>query len=332
MMITQLITCILKRIYKLRFGIIKAEKIQFLLLFLIANAGVSAEAYENKSININGIERNYVLKYPDAYDHNSKLPLVIALHGGGSNWQKFNKGTTKLTLQKAADHQQVLLIFPAGKDQHWNDGRKGGHKKNQAGKRKYDDIAFISRLIDLAIADYQVDADKVFITGMSNGGFMAIRLAMELPAKVSAVAAVAAQMSANIEHINLTQPLSFMLINGTGDPIVPFDGGEMKPFKFSKSKGLLLSSAATVNYFVKHNHCQRPAKKQTQDNRRFDKTSLLIKSYTECADNSRVEFITVRGGGHTWPGGKQYLPVGIIGRLSREIDASAEIMAFFLRK
>ena len=306
----------------------KTEKILSLLFLLIVNAVVSAATYENKSININGIERNYVLKYPKTYDHNGKLPLIIALHGGGSNWRKFNTGTSKLTLQKAADREQVLLIFPAGKDQHWNDGRG----KNLAGKHKYDDIAFISQLIDLAIADYQVDADKVFVTGMSNGGFMAIRLALELSAKISAVAAVAAQMSVNIAHLNIAQPLSFMLINGTDDPIVPFAGGEMKPFKFSKSKGLLLSSRATVDYFVKHNHCQRPAKTKTQDNRRFDKTSLLIRSYTECATNSRVEFITVRGGGHTWPDGKQYLPIGLIGRLSREIDAGAEIMAFFLQK
>ncbi len=293
------------------------------LLFLLLMVGnLHANDFIKDSIEIAGQIRHYVYKYPDSYHAIDKIPVVIALHGGGSNWKKFNRGTTKYSLEKAANKNKVLLIYPQGINNHWNDGRDKNNQTN--------DVAFISALIDKAINQYHVDTTKVFVTGMSNGGFMTIRIAQELSRKVTAVAAIAAQIGVNNRGLNIEESVSFLLINGTQDPIVPYFGGEMKPFKFAKSRGFVLSTQQTIGVFVNHNQCQSKPKIAVKNTRKFDNTIAIIKKYKDCTKQSQVELIEIEGGGHTWPGGKQYLPKAIIGNLSREINASELIVDFFL--
>lgn len=122
---------------------------------------------------------------------------------------------------------------------------------------------------------------------------------------------------------------SMMLINGTQDPIIPFQGGPVKLFKFSKNRSSVLSSQQTIDYFLKANQCRKTPHIKHQNKRKFDKTQIEILSFESCLDSTRVKFIKVIGGGHTWPGGKQYLPIGLIGRLSREFNASENIVDFF---
>ena len=296
------------------------------LLIIFVALPVNSGTFNEKNIMVNKIKRSYVTKFPNNYNTDKKVPLIIALHGGGSNWKKFNRATTRNTLEKEADHNNILLIFPEAKNNHWSDGRE----KHLEGQQKFDDVKFISKLIDLAIDKYNVDSDRVFITGISNGGFMAIRLAIELTGKISAVASVSAQMSLKIQYLQLDKPISFMLINGTDDPIVPYNGGNMKLFKLSKSRGKVLSSTQTIKYFVENNKCNKPANHSSQDHNKFDMTTLNISEYKECEENVQVTLIKVNGGGHTWPGGKQYLPVALIGHLSKEINASKLIVDFFL--
>ncbi len=294
----------------------------FSLLLILFSANVNSNGFVEDSIEIAGQVRHYVYKYPNNYQAIDKISVIIALHGGGSNWKKFNKGTTKYTLEKAANNRQMLLIYPQGINSHWNDGRD---RKNQT-----DDVAFISALIDKSIDQYNVDVTKVFVTGMSNGGFMSIRIAQELSRKVTSVAAVTAQMGVNNRGLNIDKPISFLLINGTQDPIVPYFGGNMKPFKFAKSKGMILSTQQTIETFVQLNQCDSKPKITVKNTRKFDNTSVISKKYLNCTGESQVELLEIEGGGHTWPGGKQYLPKGIIGNLSREINASETIVDFFL--
>ncbi len=301
------------------------KKSYLLIVLLFSSYLLSANEYQAKTIQVDNTTRNYVIKYPDNYQKGQKLPLLIALHGGGSTWKKFTNGTTKKTIQKQANMNGYLLILPEGKNNHWNDGRN----KNIAESDRYNDIKFISLLIDKSISEYLVDADKIFITGMSNGGFMAIRLAIELSDKLKAVSAVAAQMSYANKNLVSKEPISFLLINGTDDPVVPFNGGEMKLFKFSKSRGYIMSTAKTIEYFVKNSQCSNSVKTSFQNKRKFDKTTVTSKSYQECFGQSQVKLVQINGGGHTWPGGKQYLPEKIIGIRSREINASKLMLDFF---
>jgi polyhydroxybutyrate depolymerase len=84
-----------------------------------------------------------------------------------------------------------------------------------------------------------------------------------------------------------------------------------------------------MEYFVNNAQCKNSAKTSFQNKRKFDKTTVTIKSYEDCIEKKRVKLVQVNGGGHTWPGGKQYLPEKIIGVRSREINASLVILNFF---
>ncbi len=295
--------------------------IRLVLLLLFTDTVVSSELVKNQLV-VDGLTRFYAINEIHAKE---LKPLIIALHGGGSRWDKFAYKTTQSTLLNAVNDKQVVVIFPQGIKNHWNDGRK--HLDNGI-----DDVNFISSLIDYSIKNYGVDKSKIYVVGFSNGGFMSIRLAIELPDKIMGVAVVSAQLSEALQHKKMKGNVSFMLINGSQDPIVPYMGGEMKSFRFAKSRGTLLSTQETLSYFLKANQCNKDKEKTYFNNKKFDKTSISIENYSKCKDNTRVKLITVNGGGHTWPGGKQYLPVKLIGKVSREIDAGKEVIDFFLKQ
>ncbi len=292
-------------------------RIVFLLLF--TTAALSSELVEEQLV-VDGLTRSYAI---NELETKKLKPLIIALHGGGSRWDKFTYKTTQSTLLNAANNKQAVIIFPQGIKNHWNDGRK--HLDNDI-----NDVSFISSLIDYSIKNYGVDKNKIYIVGFSNGGFMSMRLAIELSDKITGAAAVSAQLSEAIQHKKMKGNVSFMLINGSQDPIVPYKGGEMKSFRFAKSRGTLLSTQETLNYFLVANQCSKDKEKIYFNNKKFDKTSISIENYDNCDHNTKVKLITVNKGGHTWPGGKQYLPVKLIGKASREIDAGKEVVDFFL--
>jgi polyhydroxybutyrate depolymerase len=291
------------------------------LLLLFSGAVISSELVEQRFV-VDGLTRFYTI---NEIQTKELKPLIIALHGGGSSWDKFAYKTTQSTLLNAAHENQAVIIFPQGIKNHWNDGRK--HLDNGV-----DDVSFISQLIDYSLENYTVDKNKIYIVGFSNGGFMSMRLAIELSDKITGAAAVSAQLSEAIQNKKMKENVSFMLINGVQDPIVPYMGGEMKSFKFAKSRGTLLSTQETLNYFLDANECKGVMKKQYINNKKFDKTSISIEKYDNCNHNTKVKLITVNGGGHTWPGGMQYLPVKLIGKVSREIDAGKEVIDFFLNQ
>ena len=301
------------------------KNIIIILLLFVLNFSANAGVFNNHTMDVNGDRRDYITKFPT--NKKEDMPLIIALHGGGSNWKKFNKAITRNTLEKAANNIGALLIFPTGKNNDWNDGQQAVVQD----EKEYDDVKFISKLIDYAIEEYDVDASKIFVTGMSNGGFMAIRLAVELSNKITAVAVVSAQMSFKTKFLQMHQPISFMLINGTEDPVIPFNGGKIKSARLSKRKGSVLSTNETIKYFVENNNCNKKSIKSTQDIRKLDMTSVVINHYQNCDEKAQVKLIKIIGGGHLWPGGKQYLPKSIIGNLSKEINASKTIVDFFMQ-
>ncbi|HHC78970.1 MAG TPA: esterase [Flavobacteriia bacterium] len=281
-----------------------------------------------KTIYHQGIKRIYHIYLPSNFNREMPAPMIIALHGGGGKGSKFETGTTNGTLTAAADKQGVVLVFPEGMNKHWNDGRTEIFKK----KKAYDDVAFISKVIDAMIQYYHIDSQRIYATGISNGGFMAIRLALELPEKIAAIAPVAAQLTKALENKKPVLPVSIMMLNGTLDPLVPFAGGSIKVFKFSKSRGEVLSVAATIEHFKEYNKCKMPLeKKLVPDKVADDGTRIEIQSYTTCEKETEVISVKVIGGGHTWPGGKQYLKPRWVGTVSREINASEMIVNFFLK-
>ena len=279
-----------------------------------------------KTLYHEGIERTYHISLPQGFNKNKPSPLVLALHGGGGEGRKFDQ-TTQGTITAAAHQRGVVLVFPEGVNKHWSDGRTMGFKKET-----YDDAGFISKIIDTMVRDYGIDPRRVYATGISNGGFMSVRLAMELSEKIAAVAPVTAQLSKPLKDRTPKLPISVMIVNGTKDPLVPFEGGHVRLFRFGRSRGEILSTAATVEHFRRHNCCDKtPKKSRLPDKDPNDGTTVEVEKYAGCKNGAEVILVKVIGGGHTWPGGVQYLKPRIIGAVCRDINASELILDFFLR-
>ena len=154
---------------------------------------------------------------------------------------------------------------------------------------------------------------------------------MDLSEKIVAVAPVTAQLSVALEGKMPQYPISIMIINGTDDPIVSYDGGDIRLFESGRSRGEILSTAVTIEEFRLHNHCSAaPELNELPDSEPDDNTTVTIETFSSCDDGTEVILMKVIGGGHTWPGGKQYLGPKLVGVVSREINASEMILDFFL--
>ena len=272
-----------------------------------------------------GRERECLMHAP-AGAPSGPRPLLLVLHGGGGT-AKGMVGLTGGRFNELADSAGWYVAYPAGLGKSWNDLRDDA--KGYAHREGIDDTGFLAALIDRLAADYPIDPGRVFATGISNGGFMCYRLACELPGKIRAVAAVAATSPAGMkESCRPARPVSVMIVNGTGDPIVPYGGGEVT--LFGASRGKVASTDDTVSDWVRLDACPKDAEaRDLPDLDPDDGTRVRVFSYGPCGGGTRVVLYRVEGGGHAWPGGLQYLPAMFIGRTSRDMSACDEIWNFF---
>jgi polyhydroxybutyrate depolymerase len=271
------------------------------------------------SITSGGLTRTYRLHVP-AITPSKAVSLVISLNGRGGTGQQLS-GLTKF--DALADKAGVVIVYPDGYEKSWADGR-GGTPADKAG---VDDVALISSLIDALSGQFKIDPTRVYAFGISNGGHMALRLACELPSRIVAVGVVAATMGEKLaQRCQPTAAVSVLLMHGTSDPLSPYNGGDE-----GGDRGVVLSAEAAVTKWASWNACKSkptitPLPDMTNDGTRVNRWV-----YSACSSGSEVAFYQIEGGGHTWPSGPQYLPERIIGKVSRDLDASAVIWGFFSR-
>ncbi|MCV7311845.1 extracellular catalytic domain type 1 short-chain-length polyhydroxyalkanoate depolymerase [Mycobacterium paraffinicum] len=261
-----------------------------------------------------GMDRTYLLHVPPG----SPVGLVLSLHGGGGT----GNGQRGLTgFDAVADAHNLLVVYPDGYDKSWADGRGA----SPADRRHIDDVGFLTGLVNKVQNDYGIPPGHVFVTGMSNGGFMSNRLACDRADVFAAVAPVAGTLGVGVA-CNPSRPVSVWEAHGTADPLVPFNGGAVRG-----RGGLSHSISATtmVNKWRSADGCQGDPSVQALPNvgdgtvvHRFDSAA--------CAASTEVTFYQIDSGGHTWPGGRQYLPKAIIGPTTRALDGSEAIAEFFL--
>ncbi|WP_084253670.1 alpha/beta hydrolase family esterase, partial [Mycobacterium avium] len=203
----------------------------------------------------------------------------------------------------------------------WADGRGA----SPADRHHVDDVAFLVGLVTKLQNDYRVAPGHVFVTGMSNGGFMSNRLACDRADVFAAVAPVAGTLGVGVA-CNPSRPVSVWAAHGTADPLVPFKGGAVR------GRGGLshaVSAEAMVDKWRKVDGCQGdPSMELLPDAR--DGTVVHRFDSTSCAASTEVVFYRIDKGGHTWPGGKQYLPAAVIGPTTHTLDGSEAIAEFFL--
>ena len=305
--------------------------LSFILVFQTALIGCARSQTQSddrgihrKSITSNGLKRSYLLYLPSTYHNSTAAPLVVALHGGGGSGKKVDK---LLHLNSLADQYGFIVAFPDAVEHHWNDGR--GVKKYRSQRENIDDVGFISEMIDAISGEISIDKKRVYVTGASNGAMMSFRLGCELSYKITAIAPVIGSMPENIvAECAPTRPMPVMMINGTDDPMVPWEGGYVHWYR--KKMGKIISVRQTIGFWVAHNGCLlNPQIRIVPDTEPEDGTSVQKHVYMQCIDGADVVLYEIRGGGHTWPGGYQYLPEFLIGKTNQDFKATNTIWKFF---
>ena len=273
-----------------------------------------------ETIQVDGITRNYTQYLPEGWNLESDMPLVFALHGGtvGNPKNMMNN----VDLRELADSDKFIAIYPAGVANNWNDGRP-----TDANLLGVDDVSFFSALIDKIILDYNIDTGAVFVTGVSNGGFMASRLGCELSNKIAAFAVVSATIEANdiFPSCNPSINVSGLYIHGTLDTFVPFEGGEL----IKGDGGFAVSHSNAVNKWVTLNGISSSPVITNLPDVTNDGTTITESVYS----NSSVEVIgyVIENGGHTWPQGTGPNYPNLVGIKSMDMNATEVIWEFFKR-
>lgn len=277
-------------------------------------AGPVAGTTEGRFVH-QGRQRRYLSVVPEG---EGPFPLVLALHG------RLGSGAQMLKLSglvPIAQRERFVLVAPDGIGRSWADGRG----TSPASKEGVDDVGFLLALVDEFVAKHRVDPARVYVVGMSNGGFMALTLACRVPERFAAVGSVTGFMGTDFaKGCAPARPVPVMIVAGDTDPIVPFAGGELEG-----GRGHILGAEATFARWRALNGCVgEPVVTALEDRAPDDGTTIERREVTGCAAGASVRLDVVRGGGHGWPRGDRYLPESIIGKTSQDDDASEALWAF----
>jgi len=280
------------------------------LVCLLLAASLSGQSTLTGTVQSGGLTREYLLYIPAAYTGNTAVPLVFNLHGYTSNnvEQLFYAD-----FRPIADTANFLIVLPNGTldaqgNRFWN---------TFLGNSNVDDVGFISDLLNTLQANYNIDANRVYSTGMSNGGFMSYSLACELNDRVAAIASVTGSMiQSKLNTCNPVRPVPVMEIHGTADNTVPYNGLPNATF---------VAIPTLVAKWADFNNCNpTPTITQVPNTNMTDGCTAERQLYTGGDQGSTVEHYKITGGGHTWPGA-----AFSIGVTNQDINACKEIWRFF---
>jgi len=252
--------------------------------------------------------------------------LILCLHDGGDD----GKGIARITrrgFDKLSERNNFIVGYPEALNGYWNDAREDSISLSHY--NEIDDVGYIDKVIEYAIDSFRIDADKIFVAGFSEGGLMAFRLACEIPNQIKGFAMVAASLSLDqIVECTPDTTVSFMMISGTRDPLLPYEGGQYSIDE--QELGSMLAAEEAINYWLEENNCSdRSSTKDIANRDTFDETRSERITYSDCENKNKIVLIRVVNGGHAWPGGRQYQTKRNIGRVSQDFLATEEIWKFF---
>lgn len=300
-------------------------KVMFTLLALAmmtqSDAGL-APGDHTRALVVAGRNRNYLVHVPRSHNASKPAPVVLAFHGGGSNASQMIHFSG---LNDKADREGFLAVYPNGSGRTeqiltWNAGNCCGYALHE----KIDDVEFVRKVLDDLAKAAQIDADRVYATGMSNGGMMAYRLASELSDRIAAVAPVSGPMGTDDCHPK--RPVSVLHFHGTDDKFAPFNGGRGER---SLSQTNFHSVEHSIRRWIKANGCREKPEIKEEPAHVQDGTKVTRKTWGGGKNGAEVILLEIEGAGHTWPGRKPGLM--FLGKSTQNISANDEMWEFFLK-
>jgi polyhydroxybutyrate depolymerase len=325
---------------------------------------LSALAQEpEQKITVGEVERTFVVHLPKGYTTNQKYPVVMVLH---STNQDANDISRLTRFDELADRDSVIAVYPNALHGRWNlgvaeeqpqqpsrgMGRRGGFGRlgwpgggypggggsggsggqGQQKPQPADDIAFFNQMLDKLSTEYSVDATRIYATGVSDGGFMDVRLGCAMADRITAIAPVGAEMPKKLSCLP-SRPMPVLMINGTDDPVVKYDGGHYKGAGDegeSRGEGLAtLSAEDTAKYWAKLDNCGTKPERTKISAKAKGGMNTEVSTFEGCQQSAQVALYSVKGGGNTWPGGEQYMPEKSVGKTSNDFSADEVIWSFF---
>ena len=287
-------------------------KLLFPLLTVLLIA-TTAQAQEQRLVH-QEVKRKFIVYTPASYakDTQQQFPVVINFHGGGMTAREQMLYTQ---MNHAAERGNFIVIYPQGVKKDWNVNLP------KDARDMADDIGFTEAMVAKLKQEYRIDPRRVYATGLSRGGFFSMRVASELPHLFAAVAVVGAAMPQTVIDLKAKPVrIGVMHMSGTDDQVVAFEG----------KKDHYLSASESHQYWARANGIgDAAARTRSFDGDKRDETDV---AYAEqSGDGVSVALVTVRNGGHTWPGADAF-NVGLpLGRTSRDIDANNIIWEFLSR-
>jgi polyhydroxybutyrate depolymerase len=293
-------------------------------LFLFSLSSAASRADEVRTMSVKGQTRTYQIHLPPSWMPGASGPVVIALHG---MLQSAGGMESYLGMERVADREGFAVVYPHGLGNAWKDGRAPALRMT-FWSPPGDDVEFLSELVRTLVDQRIADPSRVYLMGLSNGGYMTYRMACERPELFAAFATLSATVPSTYVHsCRPHHAVPVLMMNGTADMVVPFYGNGL-PGQMS-----LLPVIDTAKLFAKLNGCEKPAETAVPRRSSMEATSVTLIYWSNCRDQSAVVLFRVNGGGHQSPsiGPGKETPVGlrILGLRNHDIDAAEEVWAFF---
>jgi polyhydroxybutyrate depolymerase len=271
---------------------------KYLCLFIVIFSYSNCYSYnkclssnpERQTLKHNGIEREFFVYLPNSYNPKKSNPLVLNFHGyGGSAYMfMFNTGFNDM-----ADKEGFIVVHPQGTllngRSHWN---IGGSTEGS----KVDDYGFIGILIEFLERKYNIDSNRIYASGMSNGGYFAFGLACQMSDKIAAIASVTGSMTPrDSKKCQINRPVGILQLHGTNDNAVPYNG----------KQGRSMAIQDVIEFWKSKNGIETKVKMRAiRDLDKKDGSTVEKYTYSGGENNTDIVHYKVVGGGHNWFGNR----------------------------
>lgn len=302
--------------------------VAFALVMLAWCTSSRAQPTPLQHIRVGELDRTYLLDRFHADQAQARLPVIIYLHGVGTLISEGVPSRYDIPFTAQPGMEPALMVRPQGVDRRWDpvparirtQQRPAGTDSGQG-----DDIAFLRTLIDHLVAEENGDPARIYVAGVSSGGFLAPRIACEMGDKVAAVADVIATARQAVFQSCNPRPVPFALIASTTDDVNPYAGAA------GNELTRLASAPEVAFFFAGHDGCATRTEAPLPHADQERPSTATLTRFSGCAGGAEVLFYRVDGSGHSVPSMAPIEPEGwdASGRRNRDMETAQALWEFF---